>query len=410
MFESFVNENRGYKCLVLKGRIDALSSPDIEKEFNALILSGERLIIADLSEVNYVSSAGLRVFLGIQKQLKKAGGQIVLLRPITSVLVVFNISGLADMFRIVSTIEEIDESVRPEAVTPDIISKEFEGIVIEYIKLKADKGSLFIAGSQDNLARAAYTENDVITVKPANMQFGTGLATFGDKYEDYKNLFGESMIINGNFFFYPAVKRPVADFMINSDVDANFTYKFLHGFGFIGQYQYILSFNSKDGFVELDALINAIFDITNANILGIALLAESKGLLGMHLKKVPIIEQKPDNGKDIFDPSNFPEWIDFPTEPVDVNHIIAGTGIAVKDKSLMSPEKRTVISEGSFFHIHAGIFEKGPLSKQLNDFEKELKRILTELQIHKVQHILGKSRFSSGLVGIVEINPTNAVE
>ena len=373
-------------------------------------MSGERLIIADLSEVNYVSSAGLRVFLGIQKQLKKAGGQIVLLRPITSVLVVFNISGLADMFRIVSTIEEIDESVRPEAVTPDIISKEFEGIVIEYIKLKADKGSLFIAGSQDNLARAAYTENDVITVKPANMQFGTGLGTFGDKYEDYKNLFGESMIINGNFFFYPAVKRPVADFMINSDVDTNFTYKFLHGFGFIGQYQYILSFNSKDGFVELDALINAIFDITNANILGIALLAESKGLLGMHLKKVPIIEQKPDNGKDIFDPSNFPEWIDFPTEPGDVNHIIAGTGIAVKDKSLMSPEKRTVISEGSFFHIHAGIFEKGPLSKQLNDFEKELKRILTELQIHKVQHILGKSRFSSGLVGIVEINPTNAVE
>jgi len=36
MFESFVNENRGYKCLVLKGRIDALSSPDIEKEFNVL--------------------------------------------------------------------------------------------------------------------------------------------------------------------------------------------------------------------------------------------------------------------------------------------------------------------------------------------------------------------------------------
>jgi len=403
MFESFVNENQGYKCLVLKGRIDALSSPDIEKEFNALILSGERLIVSDLSEVNYISSAGLRVFLGIQKQLKKAGGQIVLFRPIKSVLDVFRISGLADMLRIVSTMEEIGESVCSEAASPEVVSKEVDGIVIEYIKLAADKGSLFIAGSQDNLACAAYTENDVITVKPADMQFGAGLGTFGDKYKDYNNLFGESMVINGNFFFYPAVKRPVADFMINSDVDAKFTYKFLHGFGFNGPYQNILSFNGKEGFVELGALVNAIFDITNANILGIALLAESKGLLGMHLKKVPIIEQKPDNGKDIFDPSNFPEWIDFPTEPGDVNHIIAGTGIAVRDKSLMSPEKRTVISEGSFFHIHAGIFEKGPLSKQLNDFEKELRRILTELRISKVQHILGKSRFSSGMAGIIEL-------
>jgi anti-anti-sigma factor len=403
MFEIFVNGDQGYKRLVLKGRIDALSSPDIEKELNALILSGERIIIADLAEVNYISSAGLRVFLGIQKQLKKVGGQIILFRPARSVLEVFNVSGLTNMFRIVSTIEEIGESIRAEALTSEVFSKDFEGLVIEYIKLTADKGSSFIIGSQDKLAHSAYTENDVVTVKPSDMQFGTGLATFGEKYEDHKDLFGESMIINRNFFFYPAVKRPVVDFMIDSHVDADFTYKFLHGFGFNGHYQYILSFNGKKGFIELDTFVNAIFDITNANILGIVLLAESKGLLGMHLKKVPIIEQRPDNGKDIFDPINFPEWIDFPTEPGDVNHIVAGTGIAVRDKSLLTPEKRTVISEGSFFHIHAGIFEKGPLNKQLNDFEKELNRVLTELQILKVQHVLGKSRFSSGLAGIIEL-------
>ncbi len=273
MFEIFVNEDQGYKRLVLKGRIDALSSPDIEKELHALILSGERIIIADLAEVNYISSAGLRVFLGIQKQLKNVGGQIILFRPIKSVLEVFSISGLTNMFRIVSTMEEIGESIRAEALTSEVFSKDFEGVVIEYIKLTADKGSSFIIGSQDKLAHSAYTGNDVVTVKPSDMQFGTGLATFGEKYEDHKDLFGESMIINRNFFFYPAVKRPVVDFMIDSHVDADFTYKFLHGFGFNGHYQYILSFNGKEGFVELDTFVNAIFDITNANILGIVILA-----------------------------------------------------------------------------------------------------------------------------------------
>jgi anti-anti-sigma factor len=403
MFECVVADNQGYKCLLLKGRIDALSSTDIEREFNALILAGERIIIVDLAGVDYVSSAGLRVFLGIQKRLKKVGGQVILFRPFKSVLEVFSISGLTDMFRIVSSVEEIGESIRSEAVTTEVVSREFEGIVIEYMKFSEDKGYFYIVGSQDNLARAAYAERDVVTVKPSDMQFGTGLATFGEKYEDYKDLFGESMMINRNFFFYPAVKHPVVDFMIDSHVDANFSYKFLHGFGFNGPYQYILSFNCKNGFMEIDNLIKAIFDITDKNILGIVLLAESKGILGMHLKKVPITEQRPVNGKDIFDPVNFPEWIDFPIEPADINNIIAGTGIAIKDRSLVRSDLKTIISEGSFFHIHAGIFEKGPLSKQLKDFEKELKRVLSELQIYKVQHILGKSRLSWGLAGIIEL-------
>jgi len=410
MFECIVAENQGYKCLLLKGRIDALSSPDIEREFNVLILAGDRIIVADLAEVNYISSAGLRVFLGIQKQLNKVGGQIILFRPIKSVLEVFSISGLTNMFRIVSSIEQIGESIRSDVVTSEIISREFEGIVVEYIKFAADKGSVSVVGSQDNLARAAYTEKDVVTLKPSDMQFGTGLATFGEKYDDYKDLFGESMMINGNFFFYPAVKRPVVDFMIDSHVDRNFTYKFLHGFSFNGPYKYILSFKCRGGFVEIDTLIKTIFEITDSNVLGIVLLAESKGLLGMHLKKTPIIEQKPDNGKDIFDPINFPEWIDFPIEPADINNIIAGTGIAINDRSLVRSGIKTIISEGSCFHIHAGIFEKGPISKQLKDFEKELRRILTELKIFKVQHILGKSRFGSGMLGIIELNAKNAIE
>jgi anti-anti-sigma factor len=119
MFECIVTENQGYKCLLLKGRIDALSSPDIEREFNALILAGDRIIAADLAEVDYISSAGLRVFLGIQKRLKKAGGQVIIFRPAGSVLEVFSISGLTNMFRIVSSIEEIGESLRPEAAVSE---------------------------------------------------------------------------------------------------------------------------------------------------------------------------------------------------------------------------------------------------------------------------------------------------
>ena len=124
----------------------------------------------------------------------------------------------------------------------------------------------------------------------------------------------------------------------------------------------------------------------------------------MHLKRVPISELRPDNGKDIFDPDNFSDWINFPVEPEDVDHIIAGTGLAVRNKGIERPEIQALFSEENNFHIHAGVFEKGPLGKQLEIFEEELPRVLTELKVYKVQHILGQSRFRSGMAGIVELD------
>ena len=403
MFECSVAEESGLKCITVKGRIDALSSPEMQKEFDRLILAGERVILVDFSLLNYISSAGLRVFLSVQKKLKTIGGEIVLLKPVTSILEVFKTSGLDQLFRIVSNRNEIIASPRKEEPHPEVISKEGEGIHAEYITLRADKGNLFVIGSQDHLAWAGYTEQDMVTVKPSDMQFGTGLAALGETFEDCKHLFGESMVINRNFFVYPAVEQPEVDFMMDTDSHGLLAYKFFHGFGFNGSYRYLLSFEGRKGDVELTTLIQLLYSISSANVLGISFYAESKGLWGMHLKRVPIFEQKPDNGKDIFDPENFPKWFDFPVEPMNVNHIIAGTGIVVKEKRLARPERQALISEGNDFHIHAGIFEKGPLSKRFEDFEKEFTRIFKDLEVYKVQHLLGRSRFGSGMVGMIEL-------
>jgi len=403
VFEYSVVEDDGFKCVTVTGRIDALSSAEIQKGFDRLILAGERVILVDFTSVNYVSSAGLRLLLSVQKKLKTIGGEIVLLKPVPSVLEVFKISGLDQIFRIASTMDEIKASIRKEEIHPEVISKEAEGIRAEYISLRADKGNLFVIGSQDHLAGAEYNKQDMVTVKPSDMQFGTGLAALGEKFEDCKHLFGESMVINRNLFVYPAVKQPEVDFMINTDSQGLFAYKFLHGFGFNGSYRYILSFEGKNDDVELTRLVKLLYSISGANVLGISFLAESKGLWGMHLKRVPILEQRPNNGKDIFDPENFPKWFDFPVEPMNVNHIITGTGIVVKEKSLARPEIQSLISEGNDFHIHAAIFEKGPLSKRFEDFEKEFTRIFKDLAVYKVQHLLGRSRFGSGMVGMIEL-------
>ncbi|UCC38998.1 MAG: STAS domain-containing protein [Candidatus Aminicenantes bacterium] len=403
MIEFTITEENGIKWLNLKGRIDSMSSPEIDRKIKELILSGERTLVVNFEGVNYISSAGLRVFLSAQKQLKKVEGKIILYKLSQGVLEVFRLSGFVQMFAILSSKDEFDSVLQVEKTPAEVFSKNVEGTSIQYIKKETEPGTLERIGSQENLAMSEYTQDKIVSVKPADMQFGTGLAALGDNYEEYKNYFGESIIIDRNFFFYPALKRPAVDFMIYSQQESSLEYRFFHGFGFSGSYKYILSFENTEDFIELSRLVNILFDISETNLLGVVFLAESKGLWGMHLKRIPIIENKPENGKEIFAPENFSEWMNFPVEPSDINNIVVGTGIAVKDKDQVQPEIQELMSKETHFHIHGSVFEKEPFNKNIEQFENELKRITAELEVYKVQHILGQTRFSSGIVGIIEL-------
>lgn len=80
--------------LSLSGRLDGLSSPELEQQVSALIASGVRTLTLDLSGLDYVSSAGLRVFIIAAKKLKASNGiaQFTSLTP--AVREVFQVSGL----------------------------------------------------------------------------------------------------------------------------------------------------------------------------------------------------------------------------------------------------------------------------------------------------------------------------
>lgn len=403
MFECAVTTEYSMKCITAKGRIDALSSSEIREIFDDLILAGERTLLADMTSVHYISSAGLREFIVVQKELKKVGGEIILFGFTDPVLKVFKMGGLDHLFRTAPDKRSIPDLLRKDSNRTDTITREMDGIAVEYVERDVEKGFFLTIGSQDRTGDSSYTEQDVVAVQPAQMKYGCGLAALGDTYDEYKHLFGEAMVTNDAFFFYPAVKRSSVDFLIDAHQIPGMTYKFLHGFGFNGNYRYVLSFEGLHETVELHALIEHFFNISGENILGVSIIAESKGLWGMNLRRVPVVEQKPANGKSIFDSENFPEWIDFPVEPSCINNIVVATGIAVRDRSFLGHEKALFLSEGSRFHLHGGVFEKAPLGKNLAAFDKEVMRIFNERQVHKIQHILGHSRFSRGMAAIVEI-------
>ncbi len=77
------------------GRIDTVTAPEFAA---AVTLDGVKEVVFDLADVDYISSAGLRVFLATHQKMTASGGRMTLtnVRPI--VKEIFDIVGFSDVF------------------------------------------------------------------------------------------------------------------------------------------------------------------------------------------------------------------------------------------------------------------------------------------------------------------------
>ena len=85
--------------VVPEGKLTVQTAPELEAAIDAIPEEVCDLII-DLSEVDYVSSAGLRVFVATDKLAVKRGGTFTLLHPCADVYDVLEMTGLVDIFTI----------------------------------------------------------------------------------------------------------------------------------------------------------------------------------------------------------------------------------------------------------------------------------------------------------------------
>lgn len=84
------------------GRLDVLTTPDLEKQVFNFIDRGQHRLLLDFSSVDYISSAGMRMLLSMTKKLKNVSGQMVLFAPANNVMDVFRMSGFDHVLQISS--------------------------------------------------------------------------------------------------------------------------------------------------------------------------------------------------------------------------------------------------------------------------------------------------------------------
>jgi len=89
---------KDYTVVCVDGRIDTTNANDFEKQVMAIIDGGATRLILDCSDLNYISSSGLRVFLMIQKKMSSLKGQFRICKLQAGIQEIFDISGFSSIF------------------------------------------------------------------------------------------------------------------------------------------------------------------------------------------------------------------------------------------------------------------------------------------------------------------------
>lgn len=91
-------QNGSVLCLALQGRLDTTTAPQLETEISGSI-AGVTDLRLDFANLEYISSAGLRVLLATQKIMNQQGSMVIS-NANSDILEVFDITGFSDILTI----------------------------------------------------------------------------------------------------------------------------------------------------------------------------------------------------------------------------------------------------------------------------------------------------------------------
>ena len=104
-----VDEGRSLtKTLVIEGRLDNESVADFDTQLDAVLDSPVKIVVFDLTGLEYITSAGLRSIFRAQKVMTARAGKTVLLNPQPTVQKVLDIVKVPDLASVFRSVQELD--------------------------------------------------------------------------------------------------------------------------------------------------------------------------------------------------------------------------------------------------------------------------------------------------------------
>ena len=95
-----INKENNVSTVQLIGRLDTPASQEVSEQLEPLMADASGTIVLDCTEMSYISSSGLRIFLSLRKAAASQGGKIIVKNISDDIRQVFMMTGFLNLFEI----------------------------------------------------------------------------------------------------------------------------------------------------------------------------------------------------------------------------------------------------------------------------------------------------------------------
>lgn len=279
--------------LILTGRMDGTGAQQVTSAIQQNLTDHDTVLIFDLGGVDYLSSAGLRVFQESARRMKERKGQVAVCRVQDFVKKLFVSGGFNRIITEFLTKEDALKGTAPAAsASAGEIRIVGSGWTLSGQHLAGAPGSLTITGNLQAFHDGKVSAGDVREVPVAANGFCTGIAAMAKSPGAASPLLGEMVQVKGTVYWIPTDGNSNPDFFTAKDLQTSGMRSFaLFSASFSGPFSDVLKITSeKPEGMTLADVYSAVFrylkeqDPQFSGVCAVTLKATVGGLCSSDLK------------------------------------------------------------------------------------------------------------------------------
>jgi len=412
-----LREQNGVRIAALAGRLDGFGAKEAEKMVAGKTVDGP--LVIDCTELSYLSSAGVRFLLGVQKAAAASGSALVLsgLQPFCAS--VLEMSGLSGMIPVYATVADAVHALRGGSAAVEGERRETAAGAFVFHTVGSTAGTIDILGDIANVIECAITP-ELVAGKPFfETEYSLGLGALGGAPEDYLPVMGEAMMAAGTMVWLPTDGNDTPDYMIPRKASTSVVLRTGFNASLRGGFNEFIEFTAVPGRpASVREIYRALFDLAKERrpdyrgVLGLAMRAEIHEAFGAGITRSPLFSNRPANGKMITDATNYDEWFESDKTPRHQGStaLICGAGEDLTaDLSQIDQERlrrmfyinpANKASHNEVLHNHAVFFRNAPAPGGTRDMDVEMRRVVEEGEFVDMRHLLDQTTVKSAWIAV----------
>ena len=408
--------------LGITGRLDGQWSDHLENFVDERLRSGHLDIVFDMAGVSFLSSAGIRVIVGVHKKLAAIEGRLVLRNLTQQDRQVLALTGVLAHLRVEvvepAKLEDAepapagrgapadDPSIRPHARRSLTELPASETTRFDLFTRDAPPMVCRLQGDPSLLDGCRFSPTDCETLTLGADTIALGLGALGNDFSDSRAFFGEFMAVGGAVACQPADGFTRCDYLV-SEGDFTAQIQSLYSVVCQGDFSHLIRFEPIEGkrSIGLTALANAALSLVDTPLACIAIVAESAGLIGAGLRRSPVFVP------DAQAPFAFPamrDWLSFSCERLDAGSTAIVVGVVGSPQHCppallpflrpLGPTHSATESpndgpnDGPIGHVHGSPFRYRPLPRDAIELQRIVRPFFDGQSAQGVMHLLCDDR------------------